>query len=325
MLNYSLLHEDFSLNIIFAGTPTLAVPLLDMLTQSEHTIVTVLTQPDRPAGRGRQLTPSPVKTFALEHHLSILQPEKLNSDEIFEALKSLRPDLMIVMAYGLFVPEKFLTLPRLGCVNAHVSLLPRWRGASPIARSILAGDKITGTTLMQMDMGWDTGAMLVKAMVVIEKDETTETLSEKLAHLSAQLMKENLSVIEHQTIQSEPQNNDLATHAKKIKVEEARINWNDSAEYIDRVVRAFNPWPVAYIMINNERVRIWKVDVIDEKTSATPGTIITTSKQGIDVATGDGICRILEVQFPSKKQQYVRDILNAQNHPFKVGNSLNDN
>jgi methionyl-tRNA formyltransferase len=310
------------LNIIFAGTPALAVPLLEMLTQSEHKIVMVLTQPDRPAGRGRQLTASPIKTFALEKNLPVLQPEKLKGDEIFETLKALQPDLMIVMAYGLFVPEKFLTLPRLGCVNAHVSLLPRWRGAGPIARSILAGDKITGTTLMQMDMGWDTGAMLAKATVVIEKDETTETLSEKLAHLSAQLVKENLSAIEHQTIHAEIQNNDLANHAKKIEVEEALINWSDSAEYIDRAVRAFNPWPVAYTMINNERVRIWKVEVISEKTSVTPGTIINASKQGIDIATGEGICRILEVQFPGKKRQHVRDVLNAQNHPFKVGNNL---
>ncbi len=310
------------MNIIFAGTPALAVPLLEMLTQSEHKIVMVLTQPDRPAGRGRQLTASPIKTFALEKNLPVLQPEKLKGDEIFETLKALQPDLMIVMAYGLFVPEKFLTLPRLGCVNAHVSLLPRWRGAGPIARSILAGDKITGTTLMQMDMGWDTGAMLAKATVVIEKDETTETLSEKLAHLSAQLVKENLSAIEHQTIHAEIQNNDLANHAKKIEVEEALINWSDSAEYIDRAVRAFNPWPVAYTMINNERVRIWKVEVISEKTSVTPGTIINASKQGIDIATGEGICRILEVQFPGKKRQHVRDVLNAQNHPFKVGNNL---
>ena len=312
------------MKIIFAGTPALAVPLLEMLTYSGHEVVMVLTQPDRPAGRGRQLAPSPIKTFALEHHLPVLQPENLKGDEIFETLKSLQPDLMIVMAYGLFVPEKFLTLPRLGCVNAHVSLLPRWRGAGPIARSILAGDKITGTTLMQMDMGWDTGAMIAKATVNIDKDETTETLSEKLAHLSAQLVKDNLSAIEHQTIKPEAQNNDFAIHAKKIEVEEALINWNDRAEYIDRAVRAFNPWPVAYTMINNERVRIWKIAVIDEKVSATPGTIIAASKQGVDIATGDGICRILEVQFPSKKRQHVRDVLNAQNHPFKVSNNLNE-
>jgi methionyl-tRNA formyltransferase len=310
------------LNIIFAGTPQLAVPLLETLIESEHHVVMVLTQPDRPAGRGRQLTASPIKQCAEQHGIPVYQPSSLkNNFEAIEKLQSSTPDIMIVMAYGLIIPTAILTLPRLGCVNAHVSLLPRWRGAAPIARAILAGDKTTGITLMQMDAGLDTGDMLAIESLDIADDETTDSLSEKLSQLTASLTKKNLTGLLTQKLIPIKQDNSHANYAKKIDVAEACIDWSHSAEDIERMIRAFNPWPIAYTFLNHERLRLWKADVINKTSPENPGTIIQSSKQGIDIATGENILRITQLQLPGKKIQQVHDIMNGQ-HPFQAGKLL---
>ena len=305
-------------NIIFAGTPEFAASILNALIRSSHNIKAVYTQPDRPAGRGRKLTPSAVKEVALQHELPVFQPENLKNSDDQKILADLQADLMIVVAYGLILPTAVLQAPSLGCINVHASLLPRWRGAAPIQRAILANDEKTGVTIMQMDAGLDTGAMLYKAECKIEKTDTSESLHDKLASLGAEAL---LTTLENlPTIHPESQNNAEATYAHKIKKEEAQINWHASADEIDRQVRAYNPWPVAFYGKVEHAVRIWKSTVLSqEKTHAEPGTIIRAASDGIDVATGHGVLRLLTLQLPGGRALSVADILNARAADFAVG------
>lgn len=299
------------LKILFAGTPEFAATSLQALLDSEHEVVAVYTQPDRPAGRGRKLTASPVKTLALEHGVPVLQPQTLRDEAAQQALADWQADIMVVVAYGLILPEQVLNAPRLGCVNVHASLLPRWRGAAPIQRAILAGDAETGVTIMQMDVGLDTGDMLRKVVCPIESSDTAQTLHDKLAAQGAAALCETLEMLATGTARPEKQNDAEANYAEKLQKAEAQIDWTQSAQVLSRTVRAFNPWPVAFTRIDEKNLRIWSAEVIAETTDQAPGTVLAESRHGIDVATGDGILRLQCVQLPGGKALDAGQFLNA--------------
>lgn len=309
-----------SLNIIFAGTPPFAADALQALIDNHYTIKAVYTQPDRPAGRGRKLTPSPVKQLALEHHIPVYQPVTLRDASEQQKLKDLHADIMVVAAYGLLLPLPVLTAPRLGCINIHASLLPRWRGAAPIQRAILAGDTTTGITIMQMDKGLDTGAMLYKVECPILSTDTSETLHDKLSQLGKSAIITTLSNLSQ--CDPTPQDNALATYAAKITKEEAEINWGSSAADLDRLIRAFNPWPVAFTQCDDRMIRIWQAVFISTAKTGVPGEIIDASSEGIDVATGNGVLRIEKLQLPGGRVMTARDILNARHSEFAIGKVL---
>lgn len=299
--------------IIFAGTPQFAVPSLMALLHSQHQVIAVYTQPDRKAGRGLQLQASPVKSIALEHGIQVYQPTTLKSAETQAQLQALQPDLMIVAAYGLLLPKTVLEIPRWGCINVHASLLPRWRGAAPIQRALLAEDKITGITLMQMDIGLDTGAMLLQRTCEIQPQETGQTLHDKLANLGAQLLTETLDEIENLPVTQ--QDDQQITYAKKLDKTEAQLNWQEPAVVLERQVRAFNPWPIAQAQLFNQTLRIWEAQALPALSTTTQpvGSILACQKNGIDIITAEGILRLLKVQQAGGKPLSVNDFLNG--HP----------
>jgi methionyl-tRNA formyltransferase len=298
--------------IIFAGTPQFAVPSLLALLNSKHTVCAVYTQPDRKAGRGRKLQASPVKSVALEHGIDVYQPVSLKDSESQAQLQALQADLMIVAAYGLLLPKTVLEMPRFGCINVHASLLPRWRGAAPIQRALLAGDTITGVTLMQMDVGLDTGAMLKTASCEILPDDTGQILHDRLSDLGAQLLAHTIDEIE--TLPATPQDENFSIYAKKLEKAEAQLDWQQAAIVLERKVRAFNPWPVAQAELFGQTLRIWAAKAISEpRNKLKIGSVIHAQRDGIDVVTGDGILRLLTVQRAGGKAISVGDFLNA--HP----------
>jgi len=311
------------LRIIFAGTPDFAAKHLSALINSEHEVIAAYSQPDRPAGRGKKLKPSDVKQLAVSHDIPVYQPISLRNEEAQQELAALNADLMVVVAYGLILPQIVLDTPRLGCINVHGSLLPRWRGAAPIQRAIWAGDAETGVTIMQMDLGLDTGAMLHKVTCPIADDETSASLYDKLAELGPQGLLETLAQISNNTAVAEVQDDELSNYASKLSKEEANIDWTQSAVEIERQVRAFNPWPVSYTQIAEQNVKIWQTSVSEETTDAQPGTVIAATKQGIQVATGNGVLTLLNMQLAGKKAMPVQDILNARKEWFTVGQLLN--
>ena len=308
------------LNIVFAGTPDFAARHLQALIDSEHRIVAVYSQPDRPAGRGKKLQASAVKQLAVENDIDVYQPENFKSEEARQQLADLKADVMVVVAYGLILPQVVLDTPRLGCLNVHGSLLPKWRGAAPIQRSIWAGDKETGVTIMQMDKGLDTGAMLHKSAIAIEADDTSATLYEKLASVGPQALLETLETL--QDISPEVQNNEQATYAEKLSKQEARVDWKLDAQQLERNVRAFNPWPVVFFELDAGPVKVWQAEALVYSEDSPAGTIIQADKQGIVVATGNGALRMTTLQLPGKKQMPVSDILNARKEWFEVGTQL---
>ncbi len=311
-----------SLRIVFAGTPDFAARHLAALLSSEHEVIAVYTQPDRPAGRGKKLTASPVKELALEHSIPVYQPENFKSDEAKQELVALNADLMVVVAYGLLLPQVVLGTPRLGCINVHGSILPRWRGAAPIQRSIWAGDAETGVTIMQMDIGLDTGDMLKIATLPIEANDTSASMYEKLAGLGPQALVECLTDIANGTAVAEKQDDEMANYAKKLSKEEARINWNDDAAHIERCVRAFNPWPMSHFEVAENSIKVWQSRVVDQSTNKPAGTIIQADKTGIYIATGNGVLALEQLQVPGKKAMSVQDILNSRASWFEVGTQL---
>ncbi len=311
-----------SLRIIFAGTPDFAARHLDALLSSEHQVVGVFTQPDRPAGRGKKLMPSPVKVLAEEKGLPVFQPASLRQPENQQLIAELNADVMVVVAYGLILPKTVLAMPRLGCINVHGSLLPRWRGAAPIQRSLWAGDTETGVTIMQMDVGLDTGDMLYKLACPITAQDTSATLYAKLAELGPQGLLATLQQLAQGTAQPQVQDEALVTYAEKLSKEEARLDWSLSAAQLERCIRAFNPWPMSWFMIDEQPVKIWQASAIPSVPGAEPGTIVDASKAGIQVATVDGILNLESLQPAGKKAMSAQDLLNSRREWFVPGNQL---
>ncbi|MGY3568358.1 methionyl-tRNA formyltransferase [Vibrio sp. SCSIO 43135] len=311
-----------SLRIVFAGTPDFAARHLAALLSSEHEVIAVYTQPDRPAGRGKKLTASPVKNIALEHDIPVYQPENFKSDEAKQQLADLNADLMVVVAYGLLLPQAVLDTPKLGCINVHGSILPRWRGAAPIQRSIWAGDTETGVTIMQMDIGLDTGDMLKIATLPIEDTDTSASMYEKLADLGPEALIDCLADIASGNATAEKQDDELANYAKKLSKDEARINWADEAQHIERCVRAFNPWPMSHFIAAENSIKVWQSRVAEQSTDKPAGTIVQADKTGIYVATGNGVLVLEQLQVPGKKAMAVQDILNSRANWFEVGSQL---
>ncbi|TCB87097.1 methionyl-tRNA formyltransferase [Enterobacter wuhouensis] len=311
-----------TLRIIFAGTPDFAARHLDALLSSGHQVVGVFTQPDRPAGRGKKLMPSPVKVQAEEHGIAVFQPSSLRPQENQQLVADLNADVMVVVAFGLILPKAVLDMPRLGCVNVHGSLLPRWRGAAPIQRSLWAGDAETGVTIMKMDVGLDTGDMLYKLSCPITADDTSATLYDKLADLGPQGLIETLQQLADNTAKPEVQDEAQVTYAEKLSKEEAQIDWSLPAAQLERNIRAFNPWPMSWMMIDEQPVKVWKASVIDCPVTAEPGTIIEANKQGIQVATSEGILNLESLQPAGKKAMSAQDLLNSRREWFIPGNRL---
>ncbi|MED7773935.1 methionyl-tRNA formyltransferase [Aeromonas dhakensis] len=311
------------LKLIFAGTPDFAARHLAALLSSDHEVVAVYTQPDKPAGRGQKLTASPVKELALAHDLPVYQPASLRKEEAQAELAALGADLMVVVAYGLILPKVVLDTPRLGCINVHGSLLPRWRGAAPIQRSIWAGDAETGVTIMQMDVGLDTGAMIRKMSCPIAADETSASLYDKLAELGPQALVDTINAMAAGNIAAEAQDDALANYAEKLSKEEARIDWSMDAAAIERCIRAFNPWPISWFEVADQTVKVWQAEVITQDHGQRAGTLLKADKQGIDVATGKGVLRLLTLQPPGKKAMSVTDLLNSRRDWFEPGTQLN--
>lgn len=307
-----------SLKIIFAGTPDFAARHLDALLASEHQVVGVFTQPDRPSGRGNKLTPGPVKVLAQAHDVPVFQPKSLKPEENQQLVADLQADIMVVVAYGLILPKAVLDMPRLGCINVHGSLLPRWRGAAPIQRSLWAGDSETGVTIMQMDVGLDTGDMLHKLSCPIAPEDTSASLYDKLAELGPQGMLDTLDLLASGKAQPEVQNEALVSYAEKLSKEEARLDWSLPAAQLERCIRAFNPWPVSYFLIEDQPVKVWQASVLPHQNKQ-PGEIIHADKNGIQIATADGVLNLLSLQPAGKKAMSAQDLLNSRREWFATG------
>jgi methionyl-tRNA formyltransferase len=309
------------MNLVFAGTPEFSVPALEALIAAGHRIVAVYTQPDRPAGRGRKLAMSPVKECALAHALKVLQPATLKTEGETNALRTLAPDAMIVIAYGLILPQAILDIPKHGCINVHASLLPRWRGAAPIQRAIEAGDAVTGVTIMQMEAGLDTGPMLATAETAITADDTGASLHDRLSTMGAQLLVDTLARLERGAVTAQPQDAVHATYASKLNKDEARIDWSANAATLARRIRAFNPWPVAHTTLDGKPLRLWLATANDANTSSQPpGTVLAATADGIRVQCGRGVLSITQLQPEGGKPLDVRAFLNGR--PLAPGTRL---
>jgi methionyl-tRNA formyltransferase len=298
------------MKIVFAGTPDFAVPTLQALLDSPHQVCAVYTQPDRPAGRGRKLTASPVKALAMTANIPVYQPENFKQADDAAQLAALNADLMVVVAYGLILPQAVLDIPRLGCINVHGSLLPRWRGAAPIHRALMAGDAKTGITIMKVVKKLDAGDMLYKVECPITATSTSSGLHDQLAAMGAAGLIAVVSQIERGTAIAEPQDETLVTYAHKLEKNEAVLDWQKSAIELDRQIRGLNAWPVAQTIFKGEVLRVWRSEVIDKSSDLLPGTL-DCADHALDVATGDGVLRLLEVQLPGGKRIAGKDFLNA--------------
>ena len=301
------------LRIVFAGTPEFSVPCLAACRASGAEVAAVYTQPDRPAGRGRKLTPSPVKQAALDANIPVEQPESLKDAAARERLAAYAPDLMVVVAYGLILPRKVLAIPRLGCWNVHASLLPRWRGAAPIQRAILAGDAESGVDLMQMEAGLDTGPVLLERRTPIGPDDTGGSLHDRLSQLGAEVLADGLKrVLAGETLASVPQPEAGVTYAHKLDKAEARLDFTRPAIALERQVRAFDPWPVAEAAIAGEALRVWSARALDVAHHAAPGSVLAAGRDGIDIACAEGALRITALQCAGGKRIGAMDYLNAR-------------
>ncbi|WP_049631247.1 methionyl-tRNA formyltransferase [Cellvibrio sp. pealriver] len=314
------------LRIIFAGTPEFAAEHLKALLGSHHHVIAVYSQPDRPAGRGKKLTASPVKEVALAHAIPVYQPLNFKSPEAVAELASLNADLMVVVAYGLILPKIVLDTPRLGCINVHASILPRWRGAAPIQRAIEAGDTETGVTIMQMDVGLDTGDMLIKAFCPILPDDTGGSLHDKLIHIGTPALLEALDLIQSGLITPEKQDDSQSNYAPKLSKEEAALNWQLPSVELERKVRAFNPFPVAHTKLagagDDQRIRVWAATFSTQTHTANPGSITRIDPQGLWIACAQGQLILEQLQLPGKKAMTVTEILRGHPDLFKVGDQM---
>lgn len=308
------------MKIIFAGTPAFAAThLQSIIDQGQHQVIAVYTQPDRPAGRGKKLTASAVKLLAEQNNLPLFQPESLKTSDQQQLLSQHNADLMVVVAYGLLLPQAVLDIPRLGCINVHASLLPRWRGAAPIQRSIEAGDNETGVSIMQMEAGLDTGPVISSAHCDIAPEDTSDSLFEKLAELGGPALLSALSKIESGTAVASAQDEQQSTYAHKIDKSEALINWSDSAANIERKIRAFNPFPVAYTHMGDIRIKVWSAQVSQSSAVGEPGFIVTSGSEGLLVQCGSGHLLISEIQLAGKSRMAVTEILKSRADLFAVG------
>lgn len=306
------------MKIIFAGTPHFAASALEALL-CEHQIIAVLTQPDRPAGRGMQLAASPVKQLALQHGLTVLQPDSLKTEQAQLEIAALNADVMVVAAYGLILPKAVLELPRFGCLNIHASLLPRWRGAAPIQRAILAGDRETGITIMQMDVGLDTGDMLLRKSCPIEDNDNAQTLHDKLAKLGADCILDALHLLEKNQLTPVAQDNNAACYAAKLLKGEALIDWRQDADLIARAVRAYNPFPICQARLNDVVLKIWQAEARSD-VNGEPGCVTAVDKQGITVACGKGALQLQVLQRPGGRAQPAAQFLQAM--PVHTGDNF---
>jgi methionyl-tRNA formyltransferase len=295
------------MKIIFAGTPEFAVPALAALITAGHEIVMVLTQPDRPAGRGMKLRASPVKQLALEHKLPVYQPESLKPEAVQAAIAAVECDVMIVAAYGLIIPTTILNMPQKGCYNIHGSLLPRWRGAAPIHRAILAGDKETGVTIMEVVPKLDAGAMVSKGRIPILESDTTQSLHDAISSMGAKLMVDAMQILEETGhLDAEEQDESLVTYAHKVEKVESVLDWNKSAVELSRQIRAFNPFPVATTQFKGETCRIWLANAVEGQ--GKPGEVVELGN-AIQVGCGDGLLEIVELQMPGAKRQTAQQFI----------------
>lgn len=309
------------LRVIFAGTPEFAAKHLSALIEQNYNVVACYTQPDRPSGRGKKLQPSAVKQVALDNDITVCQPLSLKSDEAQAELESWNADLMIVVAYGLLLPKAALDTPKFGCINVHGSILPKWRGAAPIQRSVLAGDAETGVTIMQMDVGLDTGDMLLIKTCPITKQDTSGSIYSKLEEIGPGALLETVEQIATGNAVAKKQDNEQATYAHKLTKQEAEIDWSEPAQLIDQKVRGYQPWPVAFAKIKENAVKIWQVEVI-EASNKPAGEIISADKSGILISTGDGAINILQLQPPGKKAMSAADFLNGRQDWVTPGTNL---
>lgn len=309
-----------ALRLVFAGTPEFAAEHLKALLDTPHQIVAVYTQPDRPAGRGQKLMPSPVKQLALQHGLPVLQPPTLRDPAAQEELRALAPDLMVVVAYGLILPQVVLDIPRLGCINSHASLLPLWRGAAPIQRAVQAGDAESGVTVMQMEAGLDTGPMLLKVTTPITAGDTGGSLHDRLAQLGPQAVVQAIAGLAAGTLQGEVQDDALATYAHKLNKDEARINWSRPADELERLVRAFNPWPICHSTLDGQPLKVLAAEPAEGR--GQPGQILDASKDGLTVACGEGALRLTRLQLPGGKPLAFADLYNSRREQFAPGQVL---
>ena len=306
-----------SLRIVFAGTPEFASEHLKALLDSPHQIVAVYSQPDRPAGRGQKLAASPVKQLAVQREIPVYQPQTLRDPVAQAELAALAPDLLVVVAYGLILPQAVLDIPRLGCINSHASLLPRWRGAAPIQRAIEAGDRESGVTVMQMEAGLDTGPMLLKVRTPITADDTGGSLHDRLASLGPQAVLEAIAGLAAGTLRGEVQDDSLATYAHKLNKDEARLDWTRPAVELQRLIRAFHPWPICHSTLNGEALKVHAAELGEG--SGGPGSILAADKQGLTVACGQGALRLTRLQLPGGKALDFGDLYNSRREQFAVG------
>ena len=305
------------LRIVFAGTPEFAAEHLKALLNSPYQVVAVYTQPDRPAGRGQKLMPSPVKQLALQHGIAVYQPQTLRDPAAQAELAALAPDLMVVVAYGLILPQVVLDTPRLGCINSHASLLPRWRGAAPIQRAIEAGDASSGVTVMQMEAGLDTGPMLLKMTTTITAEDTGGSLHDRLATLGSQAVVEAVTKLAAGELRGEVQDDSLATYAHKLNKDEARLDWSRPAVELERLVRAFNPWPICHSTLNGEALKVHAAQLGEGQ--GAPGSVLAADKSGLTVACGEGALRLTRLLLPGGKPLSFADLYNSRREQFAPG------
>ncbi|MDV9033817.1 MULTISPECIES: methionyl-tRNA formyltransferase [unclassified Pseudomonas] len=308
------------MRIVFAGTPEFAAEHLKALLDSPYQIVAVYTQPDRPAGRGQKLMPSPVKQLAVAHDIPVLQPPTLRNAEAQAELAALAPDLMVVVAYGLILPQAVLDIPRLGCINSHASLLPRWRGAAPIQRAVEAGDAESGVTVMRMEAGLDTGPMLLKVTTPISADDTGGSLHDRLAQMGPGAVVRAIAGLADGSLHGDVQDDALATYAHKLNKDEARLDWNRPAQELERLIRAFNPWPVCHSTLDGETVKVLGATLSTGQ--GAPGEILSASKDGLVVACADGALSLSRLQLPGGKALAFSDLFNSRREKFASGKVL---
>lgn len=304
------------------GTPDFAVGTLEEIIKAGHEVALVVTQPDKPRGRSGALQFPPVKECAVAHGIEVFQPKKIREEENVEYLRKYNADIIVVAAFGQLLPKSILEMPKYGCINVHASLLPKYRGAAPIQWSIINGDAVTGVTIMQMDIGMDTGDMVAKREVVIEKDETGGGLFDKLAEVGAKLCVDTMVEIENGTATRIPQNHDEATHVSMISKELGNIDWKKSAVEIERLIRGLNPWPSAFTQLDGKSFKIWKADVLERNTDKVPGTVVRVEKGCVEVQTGEGVLSLLEVQLEGKKRMETDAFLRG--YSVEVGTRLGE-